>query len=164
MVKFITLLVPHLTSRLVAPLKHPTCKARREAIILLCTPSFHSENPEKFQHSDKKTLIVISSPLKCNGVVAYTCKYGGNRCWTSLLGHPTIFSIRLYHGGEFTKFPGRNYIKGKQTYIDLLDMDTFSVHDIDEMMEQLGYVDEGIPLYYHFKRPFRFRFRVIFFG
>ncbi|CAI9264543.1 unnamed protein product [Lactuca saligna] len=57
-------------------------------------------------------------------------------------GHPTIFSIRLYHGGEFTKFPGRKYIKGKQTYIDLLDMDTFSVHDIDEMMEQLGYVDE----------------------
>ncbi|CAI9289963.1 unnamed protein product [Lactuca saligna] len=104
-----------------------------------------NENPEKFQHSDKKTLIVISSPLKRNGVVAYTCKYGGNRCWTSLL---------LYHGGEFTKFPGRKYIKGKQTYIDLLDMDTFSVHDIDEMMEQLGYVDEGIPLYYHFKRPF----------
>ncbi|CAI9274568.1 unnamed protein product [Lactuca saligna] len=119
MVKFITLLVLHLTSRLVAPLKHPTCKARRE----------------KFQHSDKKTLIVISSPLKRNGVMAYTCKYGGNRCWTSLL---------LYHGGEFTKFPGRKYIKGKQTYIDLLDMDTFSVHDIDEMMEQLGYVDEVI--------------------
>ncbi|CAI9267282.1 unnamed protein product [Lactuca saligna] len=135
MVKFITILVPHVTSRLVAPLKHPTCKARREAIILLCTPSFHSENPEKIQHSDKKTLIVISSPLKRNGVVAYTCKYGGNRCWTSLL---------LYHGGEFTKFPGRKYIKGKQTYIDLLDMDTFSVHDIDEMMEQLGYVDEVI--------------------
>ncbi|CAI9292371.1 unnamed protein product [Lactuca saligna] len=112
------------------------------------------QNPEKFQHSDKKTLIVISSSLKHNGAVAYTCKYGGNRCWTSLLGHPTIFSIRLYHGGEFTKFPGRKYIKGKQTYIDLLDMDTFSVHDIDEMMEQLGYVDEGIPLYYHFKRPF----------
>ncbi|CAI9269875.1 unnamed protein product [Lactuca saligna] len=57
-------------------------------------------------------------------------------------GHPTIFSIRLYHGGEFTKFPGRKYIKGKQTYVDLLDMDTFSVHDTDEMMEQLGYVDE----------------------
>nr|KAJ0213269.1 hypothetical protein LSAT_V11C400184090 [Lactuca sativa] len=69
-------------------------------------------------------------------------------------GHPTIFSISLYHGGEFTKFPRRKYIKGKQTYVDLLDMDTFSVHDIDEMMEQLGYVDEGIPLYYHFKRPF----------
>ncbi|CAI9275866.1 unnamed protein product [Lactuca saligna] len=106
---------------------------------------FIQKTQKKFQHSDKKTLIVISSPLKRNGVVAYTCKYGGNRCWTSLL---------LYHGGEFTKFPGRKYIKGKQTYIDLLDMDTFSVHDIDEMMEQLGYVDEGIPLYYHFKQPF----------
>ncbi|CAI9265245.1 unnamed protein product [Lactuca saligna] len=96
---------------------------------------FIQKTHKKFQHSDKKTLIVISSPLKRNGVVAYTCKYGGNRCWTLLL---------LYHGGEFTKFPGRKYIKGKQTYIDLLDMDTFSVHDIDEMMEQLGYVDEVI--------------------
>nr|KAJ0199531.1 hypothetical protein LSAT_V11C600333240 [Lactuca sativa] len=92
---------------------------------------------QKFHSQDKKTLIMISSSLKHNGVVAYTCKYGGNRCWTSLLrGHPTIFSISLYHGGEFTKFPGRKYIKGKQMYVDLLDMDTFSVHDIDEMMEQ----------------------------
>nr|KAJ0223670.1 hypothetical protein LSAT_V11C200072000 [Lactuca sativa] len=74
---------------------------------------------QKFHSQDKKTLIVISSSLKRNGVVAYTCKYGGNRCWTSLL---------LYHGGEFTKFPGRKYIKGKQTYVDLLDMDTFSVY------------------------------------
>lgn len=42
--------------------------------------------------------------------------------------------------------------KETQDYADLLDIDTFSVHDIDDMMEQLGYVDEGIPLYYHFKK------------
>ena len=69
-------------------------------------------------------------------------------------GHPTIFSISLYHGGEFTKFPRRKYIKGKQTYVDLLDMDTFSLHDIDVMMEQLGYCDEVLPLYYYFGRQF----------
>nr|KAJ0206861.1 hypothetical protein LSAT_V11C500294990 [Lactuca sativa] len=70
-------------------------------------------------------------------------------------GHPTIFFISLYHGGEFTKFPRRKYIKGKQTYVDLLDMDTFSVHDIDEMMEQLGYVDEAWknPITYVHKVP-----------
>ncbi|CAH1451866.1 unnamed protein product [Lactuca virosa] len=26
-------------------------------------------------------------------------------------GHPTIFSIRLFYGGEFTKFPGRSSSK-----------------------------------------------------
>ncbi|XP_023739755.2 uncharacterized protein LOC111887845 [Lactuca sativa] len=70
-------------------------------------------------------------------------------------GHPTIFSVRLHHGGQFTKFPGRKYIKGKQNYVDLLDIDTFSIHDIDEMMEELGHIDsDQTLLYYHFMRPF----------
>ncbi|CAI9279938.1 unnamed protein product [Lactuca saligna] len=68
-------------------------------------------------------------------------------------GHPTMFSIRMHHGGEFTSFPGRKYIRGKKTFVDLLDIDTFSVHDIDEMMEDLGYASIGKPLYYHFQRP-----------
>ncbi|CAI9281188.1 unnamed protein product [Lactuca saligna] len=71
------------------------------------------------------------------------------------VGHPTIFSVRLHHGGQFTKFPGRKYIKGKQNYVDLLDIDTFSIHDIDEMMEELGHIDsDKTLLYYHFLRPF----------
>ncbi|CAI9291584.1 unnamed protein product [Lactuca saligna] len=71
----------------------------------------------------------------------------------SYVGHPTVFSIRMHHGGEFTSFLGRKYIRGKQTFVDLLDIDTFSVHDIDEMMEDLGYASVGKPLYYHFQRP-----------
>ncbi|CAI9287775.1 unnamed protein product [Lactuca saligna] len=60
----------------------------------------------------------------------------------------------MHHGGEFTSFPGRKYICGKQTFVDLLDIDTFSVHDIDKMIEDLGYTSVGKPLYYHFQRPF----------
>ncbi|CAI9293936.1 unnamed protein product [Lactuca saligna] len=71
----------------------------------------------------------------------------------SYAGHPTMFSIRMHHGGEFTSLPGRKYIRGKQTFVDLLDIDTFSVHDIDEMMEDLGYASIGKPLYYDFQRP-----------
>ncbi|CAI9281018.1 unnamed protein product [Lactuca saligna] len=71
----------------------------------------------------------------------------------SYAGHPTMFSIRMHHGGEFTSFPGRKYIRGKQTFVDLLDIDTFSVHDIDEIMEDLGYALIGKPHYYHFQRP-----------
>ncbi|CAI9294792.1 unnamed protein product [Lactuca saligna] len=55
----------------------------------------------------------------------------------------------MRHGGDFTSFPGR-----KQTFVDLLDIDPFFVHDIDEMMEDLGYASLGKPLYYHFQRPF----------
>nr|KAJ0228378.1 hypothetical protein LSAT_V11C100033030 [Lactuca sativa] len=33
----------------------------------------------------------------------------------------------------------RKYIWGKRNYVDLLDVDTFSVHDIDDIMEKLGF-------------------------
>ena len=55
-----------------------------------------------------------------------------------------MFSTRLHYNGEFTKFPGRKFMKGKVKYIDLSDSDTFCVHEIDE----------GKLLYYHFKKPF----------
>ncbi|CAI9303348.1 unnamed protein product [Lactuca saligna] len=57
-------------------------------------------------------------------------------------GNPLIFSIKLFYNGVFTKFPGRRYIKGKVKYVDLVDIVEFSVHDIDEMMDILGYVEE----------------------
>ncbi|CAI9268897.1 unnamed protein product [Lactuca saligna] len=68
-------------------------------------------------------------------------------------GNPSIFSIKLFYNGVFTKFPGRRYIKGKVKYVDLVDIDEFSIHDIDEMMDILSCVEEGKLLYYHFKRP-----------
>ncbi|CAI9283347.1 unnamed protein product [Lactuca saligna] len=68
-------------------------------------------------------------------------------------GNPSFFSIKLFYNGVFTKFHGRRYIKGKVKYVDLLDIDEFSIHDIDEMMDILGCVEEGKLLYYHFKRP-----------
>ncbi|CAI9275495.1 unnamed protein product [Lactuca saligna] len=71
----------------------------------------------------------------------------------SYSGNPTVFSIRLHYGGEFTKFPGRKYINGQQKFVDLIDSDLFSIHDIDDMMEELGCVEEGKVMYYHFKRP-----------
>ncbi|CAI9300545.1 unnamed protein product [Lactuca saligna] len=57
--------------------------------------------------------------------------------------NPSMFSIRFRYGGVFTKFPGRKYIKGKMKYIDDIDSDLFSVHDMDEMMELLDCVEPG---------------------
>ncbi|KAI3792815.1 hypothetical protein L2E82_06706 [Cichorium intybus] len=68
--------------------------------------------------------------------------------------HPTVFPILLHNGGKFTDFPGRRYVNGQQHFINLVDIDTFCVHDIDEIMDNLGYVDEEVTkLYYHFQRP-----------
>ncbi|CAI9282549.1 unnamed protein product [Lactuca saligna] len=67
-------------------------------------------------------------------------------------GNPTIFSICLHYGGEFTKFPRRKYIKGQHKFVDLIDNDLFSVHDIDDMMGDLGCIEEGKVMYYCFKQ------------
>ncbi|KAL7606030.1 hypothetical protein Lser_V15G16094 [Lactuca serriola] len=72
---------------------------------------------------------------------------------SSYADNPSMFSIRLNYGGVFTKFPGRKYIKGKMKYIDGIDSDLFSVHDMDEIMELLDCVEPGKSIYYHFKRP-----------
>ncbi|KAL4585010.1 hypothetical protein LXL04_009623 [Taraxacum kok-saghyz] len=67
-------------------------------------------------------------------------------------GYPTMFSLQIHHGGEFSKFPGRQYVNGTYSYIDFLDADEFSVHELNSMMQQLGYGGNR-KLYYHFKKP-----------
>nr|KAJ0211262.1 hypothetical protein LSAT_V11C400228420 [Lactuca sativa] len=69
--------------------------------------------------------------------------------------HPTMFCMLLNHGGKFTDFPGRKYVNRKRHYVDLIDIETLCVHDIDDMMVKLGYIDENlhVEMYYHFRRP-----------
>ncbi|CAI9303981.1 unnamed protein product [Lactuca saligna] len=63
-----------------------------------------------------------------------------------------MFTIKLHRGGNFTKLPNTKYVKGEVRYIDLVDIDEFSVHELDAMMLELGY---SIPpvIYYHFRIP-----------
>ncbi|KAL4578998.1 hypothetical protein LXL04_015133 [Taraxacum kok-saghyz] len=82
-------------------------------------------------------------------------------CFDFVEGHPTLFTIKLYHGGEFTNFRDRKYIDGKVNYVDMVDIDEFSIHDLDAIMRGLRY---GVPpyIYYHFLVPngdFQFGFR-----
>nr|KAJ0221265.1 hypothetical protein LSAT_V11C200084130 [Lactuca sativa] len=67
-------------------------------------------------------------------------------------GHPTLFTIKLYHGGEFTKYPDVRYIDGTVNYVDMVDIDEFSVHELDAIMKGFRY---GVPpvIYYHFLVP-----------
>ena len=63
-----------------------------------------------------------------------------------------MFTLKLHHGGKFTKFPSRRYANGKVNFVDYVDIDLFSAHDLDEMMEWLGY-DGVAKIYYHFMIP-----------
>ncbi|CAI9276922.1 unnamed protein product [Lactuca saligna] len=67
-------------------------------------------------------------------------------------GHPTLFTIKLSHGGEFTKYPDVHYIDGTIKYVDMVDIDEFSVHELDAIMKGFRC---GFPpvIYYHFLVP-----------
>ncbi|KAJ0569446.1 putative MULE transposase domain-containing protein [Helianthus annuus] len=52
---------------------------------------------------------------------------------------PRVFSVKINHGGEFTDYPGREYVNGKVSYIDWVEFDKFSVDVLREMLKDIGY-------------------------
>ncbi|CAI9276738.1 unnamed protein product [Lactuca saligna] len=59
-------------------------------------------------------------------------------------------TFKINHGGSFTNtVSGRSYIDGLVDHFDFVDMDVFSVHELDDMIAFLGYNDGGI-MFYHF--------------
>nr|GEU43666.1 pleiotropic drug resistance protein 1-like [Tanacetum cinerariifolium] len=64
-----------------------------------------------------------------------------------------LFSIKLHHGGVFTKSVNKKYNNGNTSFVDMLDIDEFFVHEIDFMLEDLGY-DGRRAMFYHFLKPF----------
>ncbi|GJY78500.1 transposase, MuDR [Tanacetum coccineum] len=66
--------------------------------------------------------------------------------------HPEVFSMKLFHGGTFTPTPNRRYFGGKVQYIDLLDIEQFTITIIHSIVKMLKYDTRDI-MYYHFKIP-----------
>ncbi|KAL4565821.1 hypothetical protein LXL04_029927 [Taraxacum kok-saghyz] len=62
------------------------------------------------------------------------------------------FTLKLHYGGVFTKVPGRKYKNGNVAYFDFVDIDIFSVHDINEMVRYIGYLTKT-PLFYQYCKP-----------
>ncbi|KAK9053605.1 hypothetical protein SSX86_024679 [Deinandra increscens subsp. villosa] len=69
------------------------------------------------------------------------------------VGFPNLFSIKLQHGGTFTHFPPRRYKKGKIDFIDTIDIDLFSIHELDDVMLRLGCTKKGKAIFYHYLEP-----------
>ncbi|KAM0038178.1 hypothetical protein Hdeb2414_s0013g00411801 [Helianthus debilis subsp. tardiflorus] len=66
---------------------------------------------------------------------------------------PTLFTLQIFHSGEFVKFPGRKYVNGKVTFFDYADSDEFSMHELNIIFEKpLGYSSDEV-MYYYFKIP-----------
>ncbi|PWA58539.1 polyamine oxidase 1 [Artemisia annua] len=65
---------------------------------------------------------------------------------------PDLFSIKVHYGGKFTDRPDRTYEGGYSGFVDIVDVDEFSVHEMDAMVEEL--VNDGHSImFYHFLIP-----------
>ena len=63
-----------------------------------------------------------------------------------------MFSIKVHYGGKFTDRPDRTYEGGYCGFVDIVDVDEFSVHEMDAMVEELGNDGHSI-MFYHFLIP-----------
>ncbi|GJZ39986.1 hypothetical protein Tco_0586549 [Tanacetum coccineum] len=64
-----------------------------------------------------------------------------------------MFSIKLHHAGKFKELDKRKYVNGLVDYVDGLDIDKFSVHELNEVMLELGYANNDDHIYYHYMIP-----------
>ncbi|KAK1419396.1 hypothetical protein QVD17_28563 [Tagetes erecta] len=71
-----------------------------------------------------------------------------SRCW----GNPDTFTLKFYHGGKFTMPPGRKYVKGWVSYVDMVDRDVFSMHEVNDMIGYFGYLAKDM-LFINFRVP-----------
>ncbi|CAI9281987.1 unnamed protein product [Lactuca saligna] len=67
-------------------------------------------------------------------------------------GHDNFFTLKIHHGGFFTKFLGRKYVEGRLAFFDFVDTDLFSVHDLNDMIREIGYSKDDT-MYYHYRIP-----------
>ncbi|KAL8211022.1 hypothetical protein R6Q57_005459 [Mikania cordata] len=58
---------------------------------------------------------------------------------------PTKFSLKGFHGGEFTEYPGRSYEHEKINIIDNADIEDFGMDVLEEMVKAIGYPYDMIP-------------------
>ncbi|GJV72365.1 hypothetical protein Tco_1492360 [Tanacetum coccineum] len=66
--------------------------------------------------------------------------------------YPNYFSLKIHHGGCFSDSPNRKYKDGTFNFFDQVDVDLFSIVDLNDMLEMLGYKNRS-SIHYHYKMP-----------
>ncbi|GKD98038.1 hypothetical protein Tco_1381935 [Tanacetum coccineum] len=64
---------------------------------------------------------------------------------------PSVFCLKINHGGTFTPPPMTRYKGGKVNWVDDIDSDTFSIVEVSSMLQELGY--ENPCMAYYYKKP-----------
>ncbi|GJW87387.1 hypothetical protein Tco_0162727 [Tanacetum coccineum] len=64
--------------------------------------------------------------------------------------HPTCFTLRIHHGGCFKFYPGRAYYEGKRSIVDMVNIKTFLIHELNDMVHDLGHTVRGV-MFYNFQ-------------
>ncbi|KAJ9552497.1 hypothetical protein OSB04_016542 [Centaurea solstitialis] len=109
----------------------------------------------KFLRSDRGGVYLSDEfdnhLMECGIVSQLTPPYTPQMNGVSERRNRTLLDM-IYHGRFFTKKPGREYVQGRMNYVDLVDTDEFSVHELEAMVETLGY-QTCIPTFYHFNVP-----------
>ncbi|KAL4583826.1 hypothetical protein LXL04_008410 [Taraxacum kok-saghyz] len=67
-------------------------------------------------------------------------------------GITNYFTIRVNHSGVFTQKSDMKYVNGTVDYFDFVDADLFSVHEFEDMLEMLGYMNRE-KMCYQFRIP-----------
>ncbi|GJW61787.1 hypothetical protein Tco_0111122 [Tanacetum coccineum] len=76
-------------------------------------------------------------------------KLVGNRRRISR-SYDLLFTLKIYHNGNFTSPPGRIYHCAEIEWYDLVDSEMFSINGYDAMLEDLG-IKDGSILFSHFR-------------
>ncbi|GKB68680.1 hypothetical protein Tco_0930092, partial [Tanacetum coccineum] len=63
-----------------------------------------------------------------------------------------LFSLKIHYAGCFTESPGRKYVNGDFAFFDCIDIDEFSVHEVNEMVKKISFSGRNI-MYYSFLKP-----------
>ncbi|GJZ32874.1 mutator type transposase [Tanacetum coccineum] len=50
----------------------------------------------------------------------------------------SLFSLKVNYAGFFTKSPGRSYVNGDFSFFDCIDINEFSVHELNDMVKKIG--------------------------
>ncbi|GJT60279.1 retrotransposon protein, putative, ty1-copia subclass, partial [Tanacetum coccineum] len=64
---------------------------------------------------------------------------------------PTVFCLKINHGGAFTKPLKIRYKGGEVNWIDNIDSDDYSVNEVSDMMKNIGY--DNVAMEYYLKEP-----------
>nr|GEW40002.1 hypothetical protein [Tanacetum cinerariifolium] len=66
--------------------------------------------------------------------------------------YPNYFSLKIHHGGCLSDSPNRKYTDDTFNFFDQVDVDLFSIVDLNDMLEILGYKNRS-GIHYQYKIP-----------